>query len=876
MKKLLLLLLIAPVLGFGQYVFNTKAELQTAVDLYINDYEGGVTQYGFINTWDVSNITDMSELFEAITFNEDIDISNWDTSNVVNMSEMFSYASDNNQDIGIGSWDTSNVINMSGMFMYALNFNQDIGSWNTSKVENMMWMFHSAEDFNQDIGSWDTSKVTNMYGMFRWADSFNQDIGGWDTSNVELGNMENMFDGASSFNQDISSWCVTNISDEPFYFSDGCPLIESYKPVWGTCPTASNPVIVLNGDNPMVLEVGTAYVDPGAIAWDEDDGDLTNQLQINGSVNSNILGTYTVVYSVTDSGGNTTNVNRTIEIVDTTPPVITLIGSTTIYLEQGSNYYEFGADAVDNYDGDLTSIIISGTVDTSTVGIYTLLYNVSDSSGNIAEASRSVYVVESISPSLQITRSSSVTDNDGDGTIGIYDTLYYTIEVTNTGNVSLTDLTISTYFTDLNDNSLTLSSGPSWIGSNMTAATPTNLRVGEMARFQATFIINQQAVNAGGVTISAHAAAVVNENATVEDSTDSPMVTYIGCLTPLNPGAENQSVCEGNPITPIEYNVANDVSGINLTWTKDGNSIAGNPLGIGYNLDSNKFVLEGNFSDNITATTTYSYNIQTTGGLCGSGNANGTIVVHPAPKMFPVSGPVNQVVCEGESISNIVFDLVNGSDIEWSWDVNPLGIYGQVDPNTSQFILSGTPLSVDQDTVHNYTILATNSLNGCVSESITGSITVLKQHSLNFIQGSGVLCNGKESDSILFEIGGGASSAEVDGLPTGIIWSISDNIINISGTPDVDILEPTYYISTITTYGNNCVQMTYDFEILINPSTQCVEEGKILLNGPVEVNDGTLYIKKEDGLILYSSFDDQCYRIKVHTGQVIAEPISCD
>ena len=61
MRKLLLLLSITPVLGFGQYVFNTKAELQTAVDLYINDYEGGVTQYGFINTWDVSNITDIDD-----------------------------------------------------------------------------------------------------------------------------------------------------------------------------------------------------------------------------------------------------------------------------------------------------------------------------------------------------------------------------------------------------------------------------------------------------------------------------------------------------------------------------------------------------------------------------------------------------------------------------------------------------------------------------------------------------------------------------------------------------------------------------------------------------------------------------------------------
>ena len=40
------------------------------------------------------------------------------------------------------------------------------------------------------------------------------------------------------------------------------------------------------------------------------------------------------------------------------------------------------------------------------------------------------------------------------------------------------------------------------------------------------------------------------------------VITLIGCLTPLNPGAQNQSVCEGNPITPINI-VGNDVSGVN-------------------------------------------------------------------------------------------------------------------------------------------------------------------------------------------------------------------------------------------------------------------------------------------------------------------------
>ncbi len=71
MKKVLLLLLIAPVVGFGQYVFNTKEELQTAVDLYIADNNNAINTYGDINTWDVSNITDMSSLFKGkTTFND--------------------------------------------------------------------------------------------------------------------------------------------------------------------------------------------------------------------------------------------------------------------------------------------------------------------------------------------------------------------------------------------------------------------------------------------------------------------------------------------------------------------------------------------------------------------------------------------------------------------------------------------------------------------------------------------------------------------------------------------------------------------------------------------------------------------------------------
>lgn len=89
-------------------------------------------------------------------------------------------------------------------------------------------------------------------------------------------------------------------------------------------------------------------------------------------------------YTVNISGG----------VPDTTAPVITLNGSPTINLTQGDTYNELGATATDNVDGNLTSsIVISGTVNTSTVGTYTINYNVSDAAGNAAtQVSRTVIV----------------------------------------------------------------------------------------------------------------------------------------------------------------------------------------------------------------------------------------------------------------------------------------------------------------------------------------------------------------------------------------------------------------------------------------------------------------------------------------------------
>lgn len=85
---------------------------------------------------------------------------------------------------------------------------------------------------------------------------------------------------------------------------------------------------------------------------------------------------------------------------DTTPPTLTLNAEVNITLKQGEVYEELGAKAVDDRDGEV-KVSISGSVDTSVEGLYTLTYTAVDSAGNKATAIRTVIVSNDALPLLK-------------------------------------------------------------------------------------------------------------------------------------------------------------------------------------------------------------------------------------------------------------------------------------------------------------------------------------------------------------------------------------------------------------------------------------------------------------------------------------------
>ena len=169
-----------------------------------------------------------------------------------------------------------------------------------------------------------------------------------------------------------------------------------------TVEDTTAPMITMNGASPQTVKPGSTYSDPGATATDlvDNDAELTEKIVAVSTVDMGTVGQYTITYDVTDAEDNPADtVTRMVMVtntpLDTTAPIITLLGDNPMTIEVGEDYMEPGATAFDRMDGDRTDqIAIDATeVDTNTVGTYTVTYSVADIQNNQTQASRSVQVL---------------------------------------------------------------------------------------------------------------------------------------------------------------------------------------------------------------------------------------------------------------------------------------------------------------------------------------------------------------------------------------------------------------------------------------------------------------------------------------------------
>ena len=212
----------------------------------------------------------------------------------------------------------------------------------------------------------------------------------------------------------------------------------------------------LVGDPELTWEYGTAYEDPGIVprvtgslffrkGWEPDVEFIPE-----GAVEETRLGLQTITYRA-EYHGLTASVTRTVRVVDTQVPVITLHTRPGYGPTPDAPYEEEGYTAWDNRDGDITSRVIRQ----ENFGHVT--YMVLDSSGNPGSAIREIPEYDFLPPELTLLGDAELTiyagtrfedpgcsafDNvDGDisGSIGIEGEVVWYRKGTYTLTYSVTD-----------------------------------------------------------------------------------------------------------------------------------------------------------------------------------------------------------------------------------------------------------------------------------------------------------------------------------------------------------------------------------------------------------------------------------------------------
>jgi hypothetical protein len=201
--------------------FATKKKLRNAIHSY---FHGNPRNYPEIGRWNISRITDMSNLFRNLNDGLDVTINteernamvatitDWNVAHVRTMAYMFFVCDQFNQNL---NWDISNLAIMTGMFFGCTQFNGTLNFTNMRNVTRIDLLFSRCEIFNQPL-NWDVSNVTYMESVFEDCHLFNQPLN-WNVGSAE--SMAGMFSGCHHFNQ-LLEWEVGNVTDMAGMFED--------------------------------------------------------------------------------------------------------------------------------------------------------------------------------------------------------------------------------------------------------------------------------------------------------------------------------------------------------------------------------------------------------------------------------------------------------------------------------------------------------------------------------------------------------------------------------------------------------------------------------------------------------------------------------
>ena len=343
------------------------------------------------------------------------------------------------------------------------------------------------------------------------------ELGATATDNIDGTITGNIVIDASNVNVDIAGdYTVTyNVSD-----AAGNPAVQVTRTV--NVEDNTPPVITVSGLNPINIGLGSVYTDAGATS------DGGEEVKTSGTVDTATVETYTITYSATDANGNEGTAIRTVNVVDTTAPVITLEGTSPMTVELGGTYSEPGAES----NGGET-VTITGSVDTATVGTYIITYTATDANGNTTITTRTVNVVNEKGPII---------------------TIESTLKELGLNQVSIISFNFNRDILELNEGYIDLSNGQL-----------SRFAKDSNAKYSAIFTPNENFEGEANISI---AALKVEDNYGVKNANGFDLVITVNTINDINVIPEDAKTDEGVPVQK-SLNGTDSEAGKTLTYYLD-------------------------------------------------------------------------------------------------------------------------------------------------------------------------------------------------------------------------------------------------------------------------------------------------------------------
>ena len=317
----------------------------------------------------------------------------------------------------------------------------------------------------------------------------------------------------SAYDSSSISNIVSVTASSPYGTNDTTDLGDDGNDLDGNTVDDPTVVIITSAAAMNVVKIASVYDDGDGFT---NFGDTINYTITVQNTGASALTTVTLTDTLTDNASNTLTLTN---------------GPNFVSASQGSSQGNLNVGEIATYSA---SYLIEAAA-ANTGSIYNQVVAVASSPGELNDVTDTsddnddsdgnttddkTVVEMDFSPIIDITKTSSLIDNNSNSVTDLGDTIVYQIILRNTGNVTLSSISVTDTLTNASSTILSLTSGPTFVSSSGSSAEGA-LTVGETATYSATFVIDQSAVDSGNILNSVYAVASSPGNSNnVSDTSD--------------------------------------------------------------------------------------------------------------------------------------------------------------------------------------------------------------------------------------------------------------------------------------------------------------------------------------------------------------------